>query len=171
MPEATTETPLGPPGGSRFPCPLLGCDWYHDEPAEHVPPGALAGVFGFGVMGAVAANQRAQRVEDAMRAHFDGHELVDFLRTITGLQNQVAALEHDEPAGDDPWSLVRVLGAALTEQTRETARAHARAEEVEAERQRLVGELFAARLAASKSTGESTEAAEQFAARLAVSDG
>ena len=76
------------PGATIVQCPLDGCGWQHTEPDTKVSPDALAGVFGPGVMAAVALHQRAGRVESELRRHFEGHKIEDFLRTITRL-NQV----------------------------------------------------------------------------------
>lgn len=76
------------PGTSVLNCPLDGCQWEHKEPSVPVPPETLAGVFGAGVMTAVAAEQRARRLEASLREHFEGHKPEDYLRTITRL-NQV----------------------------------------------------------------------------------
>lgn len=70
-------------------CPVDGCRWAHYEPKIQVPPRALAEVFGFGVMTAVAQQKHRWRVEDTARAHFDGHTAEDFLRTISRLQQQL----------------------------------------------------------------------------------
>lgn len=80
------------PNTTVLKCPLDGCTWEHVEPANEVSPEALAGMFGFGVMTAVAAQQRACRVEDALRSHFEGHKAEDFLRTITRQQQVIGEL-------------------------------------------------------------------------------
>jgi hypothetical protein len=67
-------------------CPLDGCEWVLDQPAPDVSEGALASVFGSGVMAAVARSRHAQDVEDTLRAHYRTHGAADFLRTITGLR-------------------------------------------------------------------------------------
>lgn len=69
-------------------CPLVDCHWTLDATPPEVDPGALASVFGFGVFSAVAAHQHQYRVETELRAHFRGHSLEDFLRTITSLRQQ-----------------------------------------------------------------------------------
>jgi hypothetical protein len=78
LPEATVLT-----------CPLDGCDWGHYERKVTVPSGALAEVFGCGVIAANAEHQHRQRVEDALQRHFASHKTEDYLRTITRLKREL----------------------------------------------------------------------------------
>lgn len=73
-------------------CPLDGCHWGHYERKIDMPSGALAEVFGFGVIAASAEHQHRQRVEDALRQHFDTHKTEDYLRTITRLKRELEAI-------------------------------------------------------------------------------
>lgn len=91
-----------PTGVTVLRCPLDGCHWAHAEPVVNVPPEVLAGVFGAGVMTAAALHQHMRRVEDALRGHFEGHKIEDFLRTITRLQQQLAVAEQQVTDGSAP---------------------------------------------------------------------
>lgn len=70
-------------------CPVKGCDFTHVEDTTPVAPEALAGVFGFGVMTAVALHQRAWRLEGVLERHFDTHTPLDWLRTVNELRQQL----------------------------------------------------------------------------------
>lgn len=65
-------------------CPI--CDWKHEAERPQVPAGALASVFGPGVMSAVAMQQHAQDIERALDAHFRTHSTVDWVRATARLR-------------------------------------------------------------------------------------
>jgi len=62
-------------------CPVDDCSWVHIERPVITPLGAFTPVLGYGVIA-----QHMQRIEAALRAHFDEHKVEDYLRTITRLQ-------------------------------------------------------------------------------------
>lgn len=74
-------------------CPVDDCGWAHLETMPVVPSGALAQVFGPGVVAVVARNQFHQRIEDVLSAHFATHQAEDYLRTITRLKGELARRE------------------------------------------------------------------------------
>lgn len=76
-------------------CPLDRCEWTHLEPSPVVTEGALANLFGPGVMAAVAKTQFHERLERALEQHFATHKPEDYLRTITRLQAALARREGD----------------------------------------------------------------------------
>lgn len=88
-------------------CPIPDCPWTHKVP-ELSPgaasPDALAGVFGPGVFAAAAAHQHARGLEDALRAHFETHTLVDWVTALRNANQRRDALwrkavtEHMGPA-------------------------------------------------------------------------
>lgn len=73
-------------------CPL--CTWTHE--VKHLAPGldenTLAGVFGKGVMLAIARNDRAEAAERALQAHFATHSTVEWVRRVTDLEHEGALL-------------------------------------------------------------------------------
>lgn len=70
-------------------CPVKGCDFTHVEDTTPVAPEVLARMFGPGVMTAVAAQQRAWRLEGVLERHFDTHTPLDWLRTVNELRQQL----------------------------------------------------------------------------------
>lgn len=72
-------------------CPI--CEFTHGEVFGTISDGALASVFGPGVMAAVADAQKRQRIEDAMAAHLKTHELVEWLQAITDRNKRITELE------------------------------------------------------------------------------
>lgn len=88
-------------------CPIPDCPWTHEVPAlfaEATSPHALADIFGAGVFAAAAAHQHAQRLEDALRAHFETHDLVQWVTALRTANERRDALwrkaisEHMGPA-------------------------------------------------------------------------
>lgn len=67
-------------------CPVEDCGWEHVETSPLVPEGALAEVFGQGVMALQARNQHAEKCERILQQHHAGHSVADYLRTITRLR-------------------------------------------------------------------------------------
>ena len=78
---------------SRIDCPL--CDWHTDPEPPDVGPGALAGVFGVGVMQAVALNEHMQEVERELQAHLSTHSLAEWVRKVTEQQGEIARLHRE----------------------------------------------------------------------------
>src|SRR6185312_11911398 len=74
-------------------CPL--CDWQYGEKVVYVSPDVLAGVFGTGVMQAVARQQRQQRIEDALDAHLRTHTHLQWLQKVMDLQTEIETLRGD----------------------------------------------------------------------------
>jgi hypothetical protein len=80
----------------RHECPLDGCGWTLD--LATVPPSTGMSVMPVGaspedqlsVALKDAAVNLAKAVEAALRAHFDTHDVVDFLRTIQRLRDELA---------------------------------------------------------------------------------
>ncbi|AFM10443.1 hypothetical protein PIS_054 [Saccharomonospora phage PIS 136] len=82
---------------ARFLCPVDGCDWYTDDvtPAtvDTVPlrPDLPVGEATNGAVARVAAACRRE-TETVLRAHVEGHDVVDWLRTIRRLETELATL-------------------------------------------------------------------------------
>lgn len=85
-----TDIVIPEPNATVVYCAIDNCDWAHLEPHLNVDPGALANVFGPGIFAAVAHAQQAQRIEDALDAHYRTHTVVDFLRTMASLRHELA---------------------------------------------------------------------------------
>lgn len=78
-------------GWTRHSCPVDECGWFHDEPLLVVGADVLAGSVWVRRLGAaIAANDRAQRIEKALREHFDEHSVLEWLRTIVRLRAELA---------------------------------------------------------------------------------
>lgn len=110
----------------RISCPLDGCVWVLEVEEPNVPDGALAEVFGPGVVALTALNRHHQDVEAQLRDHFRGHQLADFLKTITRL-NESLQVAHET---------AEHFGERLAEATRRECTALCR--DVEADRDRLL---------------------------------
>lgn len=80
-------------GGSRFTCPVDGCDWQLDPAAETGPVQYVMPVnpTSEDVFAAVqqVADKRAAKTEAAVREHAVSHDVLDFLRTIMRLQQDL----------------------------------------------------------------------------------
>lgn len=76
-------------GTSIYHCPVDGCGWTHIVPPldPRINGNTLAGAFGPGVMAQVAANQRAEKIERALRDHLKSHDVLDYVRTIQRLKD------------------------------------------------------------------------------------
>lgn len=74
----------------RINCPL--CNWVMDAEAPDVGPGAFAGIFGIGVMRAVALSEHFQATERQLREHLETHSLVEWVRKVTELEDLVAGM-------------------------------------------------------------------------------
>lgn len=77
-------------------CPVHECDWSLDTTPPPTPDGALADVFGWGV---VSATHRAQALRDnelKAEAHLKSHSMVEWVATVNhwreALAKQVAAM-------------------------------------------------------------------------------
>lgn len=66
-------------------CPVDGCTWIHDEPAMDIPDGATEKDL------ADLSKLYNAQIEDLLREHYSSHQLPDWLRTVTRLQQQLAA--------------------------------------------------------------------------------
>lgn len=77
-------------------CPVLDCDWTEDVPgpdprATH--PETLAEVFGHGVLAAATNATHSANIERSLEAHFAGHILADYVRTMEAQRGALAVLE------------------------------------------------------------------------------
>lgn len=70
----------------RIACPL--CAWYHTVPPLVADTGALASVFGPGVMAQHALNEHQQRIEEALDAHLKTHTTVEWVKKVTSLKER-----------------------------------------------------------------------------------
>lgn len=70
--EALTGPPEGPPGATRYGCPLPGCPWSHDLPAGALPDADT---------------------ESTVRAHFSTHDVMDYLTALVEAQQRIDRLE------------------------------------------------------------------------------
>jgi hypothetical protein len=68
-------------GYTAWRCLIDDCHYTYLEPAA-----VLASTFGQGEMAQAVVAQQMQRLESAVRAHYDTHTAGDYLRTITRLQ-------------------------------------------------------------------------------------
>lgn len=64
--------PEGPPGATRYGCPLPGCPWSHDLPAGALPDADT---------------------ESTVRAHFSTHDVMDYLTALVEAQQRIDRLE------------------------------------------------------------------------------
>lgn len=73
-------------------CVVEGCTWStsSDLPGD-INEMTLAGVFGPGVFMATQRAQKRQQAEVDTREHLESHDVLDFVKTITGLQTLVAS--------------------------------------------------------------------------------
>lgn len=70
-------------------CPIPTCPWSLEAPAIELPGvGALAGIFGPGVIAQAAANQHAQELEDAIGAHLKTHATLDWVQGIIAAERE-----------------------------------------------------------------------------------
>ena len=70
-----------------FRCPL--CAWSYAVPENAVPSGALAAVFGAGVLRSIRSQQLDDETEAALAAHFRTHTTAQFLTRICALESLV----------------------------------------------------------------------------------
>lgn len=72
-------------------CPVMGCAWEtNSEPDPAVTDMTLASVFGPGVVLATQTAQKRQQAEVDTRRHLESHDVLDFVKTIRGLEDLVA---------------------------------------------------------------------------------
>lgn len=85
-----------------YPCPLPDCPWeaVSEPPGPAEEPGALAEVFGWGVMSAVARNERFRRLESKLTDHLLTHTLTEFAIALANANKRIAELEGREAADD-----------------------------------------------------------------------
>jgi len=74
----------------NFECPL--CSWGYSDSRPEIAAGALAGVFGEGVMASIDAHRRKKNAGRALRDHFRGHRLEEWVKTITELRGVLRAV-------------------------------------------------------------------------------
>ena len=85
--QPTTTEEENPPPSHTITCPVDGCGWkYEAGPVPVVDPMLMAGIFGVGTMASSATYAHQTDVESALHKHFTGHTTVEFIRTITRLQ-------------------------------------------------------------------------------------
>lgn len=73
-------------------CPVAGCAWSTStDLPDSVTDGALAEIFGWGVFRATHAGLKRQQAEADTRTHLESHDVLDFAKTIRGLQDLVAS--------------------------------------------------------------------------------
>jgi hypothetical protein len=80
----------------RFSCVVEGCPWTFTQDVTPVSEGALASVFGPGVMTAVARVQKAWQAEEKLDRHFGSHPVLDFVKTIAKLRARLTRYEGEE---------------------------------------------------------------------------
>lgn len=74
-------------------CPVDGCGHLFDLTIAAVDPGALAGVFGFGVFSAAARSQQVAEYERRLDVHFRTHTTAEFVDSIVKADRRAAAAE------------------------------------------------------------------------------
>jgi hypothetical protein len=73
-------------------CVVEGCTWEtSSDLPETVTDGTLAEIFGWGTVRATHEAQARQRAEVDTRRHLESHDVLDFIKTITGLRQALAA--------------------------------------------------------------------------------
>lgn len=82
---------LAPHHGAIFRCPL--CPWTHEVAPVAVPPNALAGQFGPGVMTHVANVSRLEKIERALYDHLSQHTIVEWISKVRELEPIVDRLK------------------------------------------------------------------------------
>jgi hypothetical protein len=80
----------GNQGSQIIRCPL--CPWQHDATPPDVSSGALASVFGYGVMSAIAFNEHLQKTEKALLDHLGSHSIVEWVRQVSELEAELTRL-------------------------------------------------------------------------------
>jgi hypothetical protein len=77
-------------------CPIPGCPWAHVSMAGQAEqPGALADVFGWGVVAASARQQRLADVERTLNDHLNSHTILEWVTGIGQLQDALAFVAKD----------------------------------------------------------------------------
>jgi hypothetical protein len=73
-------------------CPVVDCNWSLDYslPAD-ISDATLSGIFGWGVFRATHESQARADAERDTRDHLKSHDVVDFVKTIRGLEELVAS--------------------------------------------------------------------------------
>lgn len=75
-------------------CPL--CPWEHDATPPDVSSNALASVFGYGVMSAIAFNEHLQKTEKAVKDHLGSHSLVEWVRKVSEQEAELTRLRGEQ---------------------------------------------------------------------------
>jgi hypothetical protein len=68
------------------------CDWHMDATPPDVSHQALAGVFGYGVMSAIAHNEHLEKVESHLKQHLSSHSLMEWVRKVSEQEAELARL-------------------------------------------------------------------------------
>lgn len=74
-------------------CPVDDCNWRADAQPPEVGPGALADVFGPGVMAAVARNNFHRDLEERLDRHLQSHSVLEWVRTVGRLERELTAAQ------------------------------------------------------------------------------
>lgn len=84
-----------------YPCPLPDCEFVHvcEGPGPAEQDGTLADVFGWGVFGAHARNERLQRTERELAAHLATHTVQEFAIALANANKRIAELTAAQEAG------------------------------------------------------------------------
>lgn len=78
--------------GKIFYCPLAPrCEWIFEVMDTKIPASALAGVFGEGVMTAIAKTKDLRHTEEALRIHMDSHSKLEYIQKIQELKSELCA--------------------------------------------------------------------------------
>lgn len=72
----------------EWPCPVDGCDWRLRESDVEFGPQRGAGPTLEDAINAMAAG-RAKAIDDHLRAHLESHDVLDFVRTIRRLEQEL----------------------------------------------------------------------------------
>lgn len=72
-------------------CPVLDCPWSIDTTPPDIGDGALAGMFGWGVMAATHRHTVAIDNERKIEAHLKSHTVIEWVNTINALREALAA--------------------------------------------------------------------------------
>lgn len=72
-------------------CPVLDCAWEIDTTPPDIGDGALADVFGWGVMAATHRHTVAIDNERKAEAHLKSHTVIEWVNTVNSLREALAA--------------------------------------------------------------------------------
>jgi hypothetical protein len=71
-------------------CPVLECEWELDTTPPDTAPGALADVFGWGVVALHHRNTVATNNERKAEAHLQSHTVIEWMNTVNALREALA---------------------------------------------------------------------------------